>query len=55
MSDASETYQSADCFHHVVRSFSARFIDDQDSVERQWLYFSGHTIISEFRPAIAPA
>jgi hypothetical protein len=37
MSDASKTDQPAHCFHDIVRSFSARLIDNQDSIKRQGL------------------
>src|ERR1700726_1662393 len=53
--DAAKAYQAADCFHHIVRSLSARLIHNQDSVKRQRLYFSRHRINSSFRGAVALA
>src|SRR6202167_355266 len=42
MSNAAETNQAAHSFHHVVRSFPARLVDDKNSVVGQRLKRSGH-------------
>ena len=44
MADLSETDHAAHRLDHIMRGFSSRLVDNQDSVEGKGLWSSGHEI-----------